>query len=89
MSAGSVILVALVALGALGCEDRELARLERVKKAVCACKDTRCAEAALGELPQGEVRADHHERGLARDMLDCLAKLYETERPVTDPDAAP
>jgi hypothetical protein len=88
MSSGSVILVALaLALG--GCRDREVAQLEHVKKAVCACKDTRCAEAALKELPQGEVQANHRERGLARDMLDCLAKLYEAERPVTDPGAAP
>ncbi len=79
--------VILVAFVAVGCGDRDIARLERVKKTVCTCKDVACAEAAMKELPQGDVKPSHREQALARDMLDCLAKLYESERPVTDPDA--
>jgi hypothetical protein len=79
-----VILVAMLS----GCADREIAQLEHVKRAVCACKDSKCAEAAMKALPQGDVKANHREQLLARDMLDCLAKLYAAERPVTDPDAA-
>jgi hypothetical protein len=79
----SVILVALLA----GCADHEAQQLEHVKRLVCACKDAKCAEAAMKDLPQPDTKTNHHAQGIARDMLDCLAKLYENERPVTDPDA--
>jgi hypothetical protein len=79
----SVIFVALLG----SCADPEAAQLERVKKAVCACKDAKCAEAAMKDLPPASEKANHHAQGLARDMLDCVAKLYENERPQTDPDA--
>jgi len=84
MSLRSVIFVALLA----GCADLETQQLERVKKLVCACKDVKCADTAMKDLPPADPKANHHAQGVARDMLDCLAKLYEAERPVTDPDAA-
>ena len=80
-----VILVAL----ACACADQESQQLEKVKRAVCACKDAKCAEAAMKDLPPADPKANHHAQGIARDMLECLAKLYESERPSTDPDAAP
>jgi hypothetical protein len=82
-----VISVASLALAAAGCQDREAARLTKIKDEVCACKTTSCAETALKQVPQGKIEASHRAREIARDMLDCLAKVYEADRPTTDPDA--
>ncbi len=75
-----------IALALAGCKDKEATKLAQVKSKVCACKDTKCAEAALKDLPSGPVKAGHKSQLLARDMQDCLAKLYEQERPQTGPD---
>ena len=72
-----VVVLALLA----SCENKELTQLERVKQNVCACKDVACAEAALKNMPAGEVHPDHREQGVARDMLDCLSKLYDDAKP--------
>jgi hypothetical protein len=74
-------LVVLALLGAAGCEDKELTQLERVKQQVCACKDVACAEAAMKGVPAGDVHPNHRQQGVARDMLDCLAKLYDDAKP--------
>lgn len=79
------LLVICLALGA--CGDREAARLEKIKDAVCACKTSSCAELALQDVPKGDVKASRRSQLIARQMLDCMAKLYEAERPSTDPDA--
>lgn len=71
-----------------GCGDREVARLTEVKNAVCACKTSSCAEAAMKAVPQTGIKSTHRAQLVARDMLDCLARLYEADRPSTDPDAA-
>lgn len=63
------------------CGDRDVAKLAAVKQQVCACKDVACAEAAMKSVPQGDVKPTHREQGIARDMLDCLAKLYDAEKP--------
>jgi len=84
---------ALVLLGLLAaCHDRETEALTRVKQRVCACTTVACAEDALkaipqGAVPPGDVTSSHRAQGVARDMLDCLAKLYAAQRPSTDPDA--
>jgi hypothetical protein len=78
-----VICVALLG----GCGDSEVARLKEVKQAVCDCKTSACAEIALKQVPQTEIKSTPRAQRLARDMLDCLAKLYDAERPTTDPDA--
>lgn len=63
------------------CADRDVAKLEAVKRQVCACPDVACAEAAMKNVPQGDVKPTHREQGIARDMLDCLAKLYDATKP--------
>jgi hypothetical protein len=73
--------VALALLGAGGCEDKQLTQLERVKQEVCACKDVACAETAMKAVPAGDIHPNHRQQGVARDMLDCLAKLYASELP--------
>jgi hypothetical protein len=88
-----VISVALVA--AVGCGDREIVELEKVRDSVCACRAAheddphaavQCAEAALKLLPKRETRASHRAQVIARDMMECLARLYEADKPSTDPD---
>lgn len=69
------------------CGDRDVAQLERVRDRVCACKTASCAEAAMRDVPQHDVRSNRRTQQIARDMLDCLARRYDAERPVTDPDA--
>jgi len=73
--------VVLALLGAGGCEDKELTQLERVKEQVCACKDVACAETAMKAVPAGDIHPNHRQQGVARDMLDCLAKLYDDAKP--------
>jgi hypothetical protein len=79
------LLVIFVALTA--CGDRDTARLEQVKEAVCSCKTSSCAELAMKDVPKDDIKPSHKSQKLARDMMDCLSKLYEAERPATDPDA--
>jgi len=81
------ILVTLTA-----CHDHELERLTAIKAEVCACKTASCAEQAMKRLPAGTSEATYHTRThriqtIARDMIECLAKLQAAERPTTDPDA--
>lgn len=71
----------LVVLALLGCENHEQSQLDAVRKEVCACKDVACAETALKKVPSGDVHATRREQDIARDMLDCLAKLYDAAKP--------
>jgi hypothetical protein len=85
----SLILAQIVAVVLAGCGERQVDALTKVKQRVCACKDVACAEAAMKDVPTKDVKSTHRAQGVARDMLDCLAKLYDEQRPSTDPDAAP
>ena len=76
------ILVTLVA-----CKDRGVERLTEVKRAVCACKDTRCADQAMSEVPRASIRSTPRTQAIAREMMECRARLEAAERPTTDPDA--
>jgi hypothetical protein len=78
-------LAVLVLLGA--CTDHGAERLARIKSDVCACKTVSCAEDAMKGVPKEAIQSTHRTQTIARDMLDCLAKLTAAERPVTDPDA--
>lgn len=75
------ILVTLVA-----CKDRDIERLTAVKRDVCACKDSRCADQAMSGVPQATIRSTPRTQAIARDIMDCRAKLEAEERPTTDPD---
>jgi hypothetical protein len=78
----------VISVSLAGCRDREAVRLEKVKAAVCACKTSSCAELAMKDIPKDDIKASHKSQDVARQMLDCLSRLYEAERPVTDPDSA-
>ena len=77
----------LVVLALAGCRDPEVARLQKVKQAVCACKTASCADAAMREVPTGKIVASHRAQTIAHDMLDCVARVYDAGQPATDPDA--
>jgi hypothetical protein len=80
-------LVIAAALAAGACRDARLAELATLRDEVCACKTVACGEEAMKRVPQEEIRSDHRAQKIARSMLDCLAKLYVSDRPSTDPDA--
>lgn len=74
------LILALVA----GC-DRTASKVEAVKREVCTCRDVGCAEAAMKKLPSPD-KVSRREQELARDMLDCLAKLYAGALPADSDD---
>lgn len=78
-----------VALALSACADHELAKLETVRDEVCACKTIACADAAMAKVPAKNIESTHKSQKVAREMLDCLADVYETNRPTLDPDAEP
>ena len=83
-----VICVALAAAIAAGaCGNRRTAQLEQVKEAVCACKTASCADDAMKALPSKDIPSNPRTQQIAREMMDCLSKLYTEGRPTTDPDA--
>jgi hypothetical protein len=41
----------------------------------------------MKRVPQGTIKSTHRTQVIARDMLDCLAKLQAAEPPTADPDA--
>jgi hypothetical protein len=87
-------LVIAVALIGSACRDDELAHLEDVKSEICACKTTVCGEAAMKKVPastpqgDGALRSSHRAQQLAKQIMECLARLYAETRPTTDPDVA-
>jgi hypothetical protein len=76
------ILVALVA-----CNDRETTRVEDISARVCACKSSKCAEAALDELPAAPPNGSRRIQNAAEDARNCLAKLIDAEKPSPDDEA--
>jgi hypothetical protein len=76
----------LFALITSACTDREADQLADVKSKVCACPTSKCAELAMDALPKQSVASNHRTQETARRMLDCLAKLYDREKPVANPD---
>ena len=84
MRAALVILVAL----ASACGDREAKQLEAIKQAVCACKTSACGEEAMKRIPQHDIKSTHKAQRVAQEIMECLDRLYEDERPSTDPDAS-
>jgi hypothetical protein len=81
------LFVICVALAGMACRDTEVEELEKIRAEVCACKTATCAESALDRVPKGKVESTPRAQRIAREMLDCLADIYETERPSQDPDA--
>ena len=77
---------AAMLVGLVACTDPQASQLETVKAKVCACPTSKCAEAAMAGVPQEHVTSNHRTQQTAQQMLDCLAKLYDKEKPSTNPD---
>ncbi len=77
-----VILLAFLA----GCRDKGITKLEALRDELCACKDAACGQAAMAKVPSVEVANSHRSQTIAREMLDCLSKLTDAERPAKGPD---
>ena len=80
-----LLVIAVALLGA--CGDKQLEQLRDIKEEVCACKTVACGEAAMKKVPQGDLKTSRKMQHVARDMMECMAKLNAGDRPVTDPDA--
>ncbi len=83
----SRLLVISVAVALFACHDDQAGRLAKVKDKVCACKTAACGEAALKDVPQKDIVSNHRTQLIAREMLECLAKLYDAERAPAAEDA--
>lgn len=79
--------VICVALATVACGDSDADKLAKIRDEVCACKTATCAEQALDRVPQSTLEPSPRAQRIAREMLDCLAELYERGRPTQDPDA--
>ena len=71
----------LVVLVLAACGDHDAAQLDSVKREVCACENVACAEAAMKKVPQSDGKPTRHDQSIARDMLDCIAKLHDAAKP--------
>jgi hypothetical protein len=77
-----VISLALLA----GCRDEGIVELEGIRDDVCKCKDAKCGEEAMKRVATSDVPNSRRSQVIAREMMDCLARLYEADRPTTGPD---
>ncbi|CAN5819588.1 hypothetical protein BH11MYX2_BH11MYX2_35790 [soil metagenome] len=84
-----IALLSVIASAAACSEDRELSKLQAIRKEVCACTTAACGDAATKKLPSvapSRVQsASYREQVTARAIVDCLAKLYEQDRPKSEP----
>lgn len=76
------------------CRDKletELAKLEPgASDAAVRATATQCADAALKQVPQSDSKSTHRAQRIARDMLDCIARIYEQrEAPDNDDPTKP
>jgi len=79
-----VICVALTG----ACNDHGESELAHIRDEVCACKTTSCADDALKSVPQHDMPSNARTQKIAREMIDCVARLHEEGRPTEDPDAS-
>ncbi len=85
----SRVLVIAAALALAACRDARLEQLQAIRDEVCACKTAACGEETMKRVPKPRdgASSDHRTQKIARSMMECLAKLYASEQPSTDPDA--
>lgn len=72
-----MVRLVVIAIALAGCGDAQVEKLTAIKKEVCACKTAACGETAMKKIPQAELKSGPKMQHVARDMLDCLAKLYD------------
>jgi len=81
---------AALVIGLVACGDRSVEQMTAIKAKVCACKTVSCAEQEIKAVaearskdkdPNKDKDPTHRVQVLARDMVDCLARLQAAERP--------
>ena len=77
-------LAAVICISLAACGDSQEAKLAKIRDQVCKCESPGCAEVAMKQVPKAAIESNHRTQKLAREMLDCLAKLYA--KPKADPD---
>jgi hypothetical protein len=84
-----VKLVVLLLLAA-GCKDEAISALESTRDKVCACKTAACVDTAMNALVDRPTDKQHRAESIARDITDCVARIYrQTDAAPPPPDAAP
>jgi hypothetical protein len=73
-------------LSLAACGDSQEAKLANIRDQVCKCDTAGCAEVAMKQVPKEAVESNHRTQKLAREMIDCLAKLYAKPKVDTDGD---
>lgn len=80
-----MLLAILVTL--VGCTNHDLDVMNAVKADVCACKTPSCADEAMARISKTPIPSTPKTMAVAREILECRAKLEAADRPTTDPDA--
>ena len=77
---GVLVLVALC-----GCHDPEVDQLTAIKDRVCTCHTSACADQAIREVGAHPVASNRKTQKLAREMLACVARAHDDDRPDDEP----
>jgi hypothetical protein len=72
-----VVLVAVAAAAIAACRDDGVAVLQSTRDRVCACQDAACVNAAMDALEDRPTRYQRRAEGLAREITDCIARVYQ------------
>jgi hypothetical protein len=84
-----VRLLAIAAALVVGCKDEAIESLEATRDSVCACHDATCVNAAMNKLVDRPTKYKRKAELLARDITDCMARIYRTSDAAPSVDAAP
>jgi hypothetical protein len=71
----------VLAIAVVACDDHGAKRLQAVRDTVCACTTARYADEALASVAQWKIESNPRTQQIARDMMDCLKKIYANDRP--------
>jgi hypothetical protein len=71
-----VVVTALAAAILGGCRDEGVRALEATRERVCKCQDAACVNAAMDALEDRPTRHQRRAEGIAREITDCIARVY-------------
>jgi hypothetical protein len=72
-----------------GCKDEAIDALETTRDKVCACDGAACVNAALDALADKPTKHQRKAEAIARQITDCVARIYQTSDAAPAVDAAP
>ena len=67
------------------CHDPDVDQLAAIKDQVCGCHTSACADQAMRELTKHPVASNRKTQKLAREMLACVARAHDEDRPDDEP----